>query len=162
MYTIFCFSAEPNLDSPLNGHAATLWNNLYRLHQCQGCISHSYVSTAQSSYTQSNVCACASIRATIDLACDFALQTPTSTALSMATLRRYAIGFTRNLYVQMDMCVQGCRCRAPLTAILCFSADPNLDSPLNGHAATLWNNQPEFKKALLKHNNAVLSAERRA
>eukprot|EP00962_Isochrysis_galbana_P054372 scaffold25881_cov129-Isochrysis_galbana.AAC.6 len=49
-------------------------------------------------------------------------------------------------------------------ACLSFSAaDPNLDSPLNGHAATLWNNQPEFKRALLKHkSNPVAAAERRA
>jgi len=42
-------------------------------------------------------------------------------------------------------------------------SDPNLDSPLNGHAATLWNNQPEFKRALLKHKGTVpTGTERRA
>ena len=30
-----------------------------------------------------------------------------------------------------------------------ISGDPNLDSPLNGHAASLWPNQADFKKARL-------------
>ena len=33
-------------------------------------------------------------------------------------------------------------------------ADPNLDSPLNGHAASLWQNEVEYKKALNKHKSA--------
>ena len=40
-------------------------------------------------------------------------------------------------------------------------ADPNLDSPLNGHAASIWHNVHEYKKALLKHKSAHTS-ERRA
>jgi len=36
--------------------------------------------------------------------------------------------------------------------------DPNLDSPLNGHAASIWNNVPEYKKALLKHKSAHSSS----
>lgn len=30
-------------------------------------------------------------------------------------------------------------------------ADPNVDSPLNGHAASLWEHQSEYKRQLLKH-----------
>ena len=40
--------------------------------------------------------------------------------------------------------------RAPQRPIAAL-ADPNLDSPLNGHAASIWNNVAEYKKALTKH-----------
>ena len=48
-----------------------------------------------------------------------------------------------------------------LTPLPPRSADPNLDSPLNGHAASIWHNVPEYKKALLKHKTTH-GAERRA
>jgi len=41
--------------------------------------------------------------------------------------------------------------RTVLLSIQSLLADPNLDSPLNGHAASIWNNTAEYKKALLKH-----------
>jgi len=41
--------------------------------------------------------------------------------------------------------------RTVLLSIQSLLADPNLDSPLNGHAASIWNNVAEYKKALLKH-----------
>jgi hypothetical protein len=53
-------------------------------------------------------------------------------------------------------------CPAPLVVSPFPAADPNLESPLNGHAATLWPNQPEFKRALLKHKSAAPVSERRA
>jgi hypothetical protein len=43
---------------------------------------------------------------------------------------------------------------SPLTLTLLTHAhdtDPNIDSPLNGHAASLWENQVDFKKHLLHH-----------
>uniref|UniRef100_A0A7S4BQU0 UBC core domain-containing protein n=1 Tax=Chrysotila carterae TaxID=13221 RepID=A0A7S4BQU0_CHRCT len=48
-----------------------------------------------------------------------------------------------------------------LLSIQSLLGDPNLDSPLNGHAASIWNNVAEYKKALLKHKSSQ-SAERRA
>jgi len=42
--------------------------------------------------------------------------------------------------------------RTMLISIQSLLGDPNLDSPLNGHAAAIWHNVPEYKKALLKHN----------
>ena len=44
---------------------------------------------------------------------------------------------------------------------LCVCADPNLDSPLNGHAASIWHNVSEYKKALTKHKTTH-GTERRA
>jgi len=41
--------------------------------------------------------------------------------------------------------------RTVLLSIQSLLGDPNLDSPLNGHAASIWNNVAEYKKALLKH-----------
>jgi len=41
--------------------------------------------------------------------------------------------------------------RTVLLSIQSLLGDPNLDSPLNGHAAAIWNNVAEYKKALLKH-----------
>jgi len=41
--------------------------------------------------------------------------------------------------------------RTVLLSIQSLLGDPNLDSPLNGHAASIWNNTAEYKKALLKH-----------
>jgi ubiquitin-conjugating enzyme E2 C len=40
--------------------------------------------------------------------------------------------------------------RTILLSIQSLLADPNLDSPLNGHAATLWPNEQEYKKLLLE------------
>jgi len=51
--------------------------------------------------------------------------------------------------------------RTILLSIQSLLGDPNLDSPLNGHAASIWNNVPEYKKALLKHKSAH-GTERRA
>jgi len=51
--------------------------------------------------------------------------------------------------------------RTILLSIQSLLADPNLDSPLNGHAAAIWHNVPEYKKALLKHKSSQ-STERRA
>jgi len=50
---------------------------------------------------------------------------------------------------------------AHTSARCAISGDPNLDSPLNGHAASLWPNQADFKKALLKHKSSLPSGERR-
>lgn len=54
--------------------------------------------------------------------------------------------------------------RTILLSIQSLLGDPNLDSPLNGHAASIWNNVPEYKKALLKHKSAHQSStsDRRA
>jgi len=41
--------------------------------------------------------------------------------------------------------------RTVLLSIQSLLADPNLDSPLNGHAASIWNNVGEYQKALQKH-----------
>mmetsp|Transcript_50199 Transcript_50199/g.162664 ORF Transcript_50199/g.162664 Transcript_50199/m.162664 type:complete len:181 (-) Transcript_50199:283-825(-) len=51
--------------------------------------------------------------------------------------------------------------RTILLSIQSLLGDPNLDSPLNGHAASLWPNQADFKKALLKHKSSLPSGERR-
>jgi ubiquitin-conjugating enzyme E2 C len=48
--------------------------------------------------------------------------------------------------------------RTILLSIQSLLADPNLDSPLNGHAASLWHNVPEYKKALVKHKSAHTSS----
>uniref|UniRef100_A0A7S2NTC7 UBC core domain-containing protein n=1 Tax=Haptolina brevifila TaxID=156173 RepID=A0A7S2NTC7_9EUKA len=48
--------------------------------------------------------------------------------------------------------------RTILLSIQSLLGDPNLDSPLNGHAASIWNNVPEYKKALLKHKSAHSSS----
>ena len=40
--------------------------------------------------------------------------------------------------------------RTILLSIMSLLGDPNLDSPLNGHAAATWQNTAEYKKALLK------------
>ena len=44
--------------------------------------------------------------------------------------------------------------RTILLSIQSLLGDPNLDSPLNGHAASIWHNVQEYKKALLKHKSA--------
>lgn len=41
--------------------------------------------------------------------------------------------------------------RTVLLSIQSLLGDPNLDSPLNGQAASMWPNTAEFKKALQKH-----------
>ena len=41
--------------------------------------------------------------------------------------------------------------RTVLLSIQSLLGDPNLDSPLNGHAASIWNNVAEYKRALQKH-----------
>jgi len=41
--------------------------------------------------------------------------------------------------------------RTVLLSIQSLLGDPNLDSPLNGQAASMWNNTAEYKKALQKH-----------
>merc|ERR1719262_1195754 len=41
--------------------------------------------------------------------------------------------------------------RTILLSIQSLLGDPNLDSPLNGHAASIWHNVNEYKKALAKH-----------
>ena len=51
--------------------------------------------------------------------------------------------------------------RTILLSIQSLLGDPNLDSPLNGHAASIWHNVAEYKKALLKHKSAH-GTERRA
>ena len=40
-------------------------------------------------------------------------------------------------------------------------SDPNLESPLNGHAASIWHSSVEYKKALNKHTSNY-AVERRA
>ena len=40
--------------------------------------------------------------------------------------------------------------RTILLSIMSLLGDPNLDSPLNGHAAATWQNTAEYKKALMK------------
>merc|ERR1719486_1206246 len=52
--------------------------------------------------------------------------------------------------------------RTILLSIQSLLGDPNLDSPLNGHAASIWHNVAEYKKALLKHKSAHCSSDRRA
>merc|ERR1719160_1974978 len=47
--------------------------------------------------------------------------------------------------------------RTILLSIMSLLGDPNLDSPLNGHAAATWQNTAEYKKALLKHYNTSSS-----
>lgn len=44
--------------------------------------------------------------------------------------------------------------RTILISIQSLLGDPNLDSPLNGHAAAIWHNVPEYKKALNKHKTS--------
>lgn len=44
--------------------------------------------------------------------------------------------------------------RTILLSIQSLLGDPNLDSPLNGHAASIWHNITEFKEALIKQKNA--------
>jgi len=51
--------------------------------------------------------------------------------------------------------------RTILLSIQSLLGDPNLDSPLNGHAASIWHNVPEYKKALTKHKTTH-GTERRA
>ena len=51
--------------------------------------------------------------------------------------------------------------RTILLSIQSLLGDPNLDSPLNGHAASIWHNGPEYKKALLKHKSAHTAEPRR-
>ena len=46
--------------------------------------------------------------------------------------------------------------RTILLSIMSLLGDPNLDSPLNGHAAATWQNTAEYKKALLKCASAPL------
>ena len=41
-------------------------------------------------------------------------------------------------------------CRTILLSIQSLLGEPNNDSPLNGYAAALWENQEEYKKVLLK------------
>ena len=41
--------------------------------------------------------------------------------------------------------------RTILLSIMSLLGDPNLDSPLNGHAAATWSNTVEYKKALMKY-----------
>jgi len=41
--------------------------------------------------------------------------------------------------------------RTVLLSIQSLLADPNNDSPLNSHAAGLWNNQEAYRKVLLEH-----------
>ena len=48
--------------------------------------------------------------------------------------------------------------RTILLSIMSLLGDPNLDSPLNGHAAATWQNTAEYKKALLKHYNTSSSS----
>jgi len=52
--------------------------------------------------------------------------------------------------------------RTILLSIQSLLGDPNLDSPLNGHAAAIWNNVAEYKKALLKHKSNAASDRRAA
>lgn len=40
---------------------------------------------------------------------------------------------------------------AVLRSIQSLLGEPNIDSPLNGHAASLWASQAEYKEHLLKH-----------
>jgi len=51
--------------------------------------------------------------------------------------------------------------RTILLSIMSLLGDPNLDSPLNGHAAATWHNAVEYKKALLKHYKSQTSGARR-
>ena len=51
--------------------------------------------------------------------------------------------------------------RTILLSIQSLLGDPNLDSPLNGHAASIWHNVSEYKKALNKHKTTHGSTERR-
>merc|ERR1712070_426957 len=51
--------------------------------------------------------------------------------------------------------------RTILISIQSLLGDPNLDSPLNGHAAAIWHNVQEYKKALMKHKSSNVP-ERRA
>jgi len=41
--------------------------------------------------------------------------------------------------------------KAVLLSIQSLLGEPNIDSPLNGHAAELWSNQTAYKKFLLEH-----------
>ena len=52
--------------------------------------------------------------------------------------------------------------RTILLSIQSLLGDPNLDSPLNGHAASIWHNVGEYKKALAKHKSAHGAESRRA
>lgn len=52
--------------------------------------------------------------------------------------------------------------RTILLSIQSLLGDPNLDSPLNGHAASIWHSTAEYKKALLKHAGGQPTAERKA
>jgi ubiquitin-conjugating enzyme E2 C len=49
--------------------------------------------------------------------------------------------------------------RTILLSIQSLLADPNLDSPLNGHAASLWPNEDEYKKLLLKKYEEASAAQ---
>ena len=50
--------------------------------------------------------------------------------------------------------------RTILLSIQSRLADPNLDSPLNGHAAQLWPNDAEYKKLLLKKYEEAMAAQK--
>ena len=50
--------------------------------------------------------------------------------------------------------------RTVLLSIQSLLGDPNLDSPLNSHAASIWTNEAEYKKALAKHKSAHASSAR--
>ena len=43
--------------------------------------------------------------------------------------------------------------RTILLSIQSLLGDPNLDSPLNGHAAAIWHKTAEYKAALQKHKS---------
>lgn len=47
--------------------------------------------------------------------------------------------------------------RTVLLSIQSLLGEPNIDSPLNVHAADLWKNQESYKKALLDHYNREAS-----
>lgn len=49
--------------------------------------------------------------------------------------------------------------RTVLISIQSLLGEPNNDSPLNGHAAALWNNQLAYKEHLLKHYEDNVSAK---
>jgi len=52
--------------------------------------------------------------------------------------------------------------RTILLSIQSLLGDPNLDSPLNGHAAAIWHNTAEYKKALMKHKGNQATDRRAA
>ncbi|KAJ6822688.1 putative ubiquitin-conjugating enzyme E2 C [Iris pallida] len=55
------------------------------------------------------------------------------------------------LDILQDMWSSAYDCRTVLLSIQSLLGEPNVESPLNSYAATLWSNQEDYKKMVQKH-----------